>query len=243
MQQITAAWFHNDKTRLPYGSIKLICILSFLACRSKTVEEIAIRHYNWTTVRKCLSNNLPGTPRILILTSNNITHLASCSFSGLTELETLDLSCNHLKQLSMGLFSSCSLSLSKLNILNVSHNKITHVSPHQICNTTRLKTLDLSWNHIKFISHNMFTGLDSLVHLILRVNYIKIISPIAFSPMPQLSLISLAGNNLTGLEGHLFDGNPDLRELDLHNNDLTTLPAAVRVVLSFNDTLIRMINN
>ena len=89
----------------------------------------------------------------------------------------------------------------------------------------------------------MFTGLDSLVHLILRINYIKIISPIAFSPMPQLSLISLAGNNLTGLEGHLFDGNPDLRELDLHNNDLTTLPAAVRVVLSFNDTLIRMINN
>ena len=197
------------------------------------VEEVALRHYNWTTVQQCLSNSLPGTPRILILTSNNITHLAPCSFSGLTELETLDLSCNHLKLLSLDLFFSCSLSLTKLNILNVSHNKITQVSvsPHRFCNTPRLKTLDLSWNNITFISNSMFTGLGSLVHLILRVNYIKTISPSAFSPMPQLSYISLANNNLTLLEGHLFDENPDLRQLHLHNNDLATLPTAVSVFL------------
>ena len=216
--------FHNEKRGLPSNSINLIF---FCTSRYELVDEVALRHYNWTTVQNCWCNSLPGTPRILILTSNNITHLAPCSFSGLTRLETLDISYNRLKHLSLSLFSPCSLSLTKLKILNVSNNKITHVSPHRFCNTPRLKTLDLSWNNIKFISHSMFTGLDSLVHLILRVSYIKMISPAAFSPMPQLSYISLADNNLTHLEGHLFDENPDLRELYLHNNDLATLPATV----------------
>ena len=116
--------------------------VSHLTCRYQLIEEVAIRHYNWTSVWNCLSDIVPGSPRTLILSSNNIERLPPCSLSYLTRLEALD----------------------------VSHNKLTHVSQSLLWNLTRLKTLDLSWNHLSDLEEPLFDDNPNLGVLHLHNN-------------------------------------------------------------------------
>ena len=110
----------------------------------------------------------------------------------------LHLDGNDIAGIPAGTFSTCQ----SLQVLSLSHNRVSALSSVSFVGLVNLRHLDLSYNEIETI---LSTDLDVLTkttgresfELLLRGNKIATIEPL--SPI-EFSFIDLSGNNLTSLE-------------------------------------------
>ena len=112
-------------------------------------------------------------------------------FSGLVNLETLDVSGNALTALPDGVFSG----LVNLETLDVSGNALTALPDGVFSGLVNLETLDVSGNALTALPASVFNGLANLVTL------------------------DVADNALTALPEGLFEGLSSLMSVDFSGND------------------------
>jgi hypothetical protein len=140
------------------------------------------------------------------------------------------------------------LDVTKLNMLDLSFNRISILRNASFSNFSGLSTLTLSYNEIEEIEINTFTGLRMMRDLDLKYNNLKSFNPEIFSANPKLEKVSLQGNpiaflssdspiitsasvsildlshcSLTAVHPVTFSGLPSLYSLDLSSNLLQTI--------------------
>ncbi|AWP12112.1 Toll-like receptor [Scophthalmus maximus] len=126
----------------------------------------------------CSSKNLSSVPRDLP-----------------QEVEFLDLSCNHIKQLHRGDFRNTTL----LRSLNVSWNGLEEIDPGTFSDTPLLEVLDLSHNRLKNLSGQRYllhTG--NLLTLNLTWNsFLTMTLGSAFTSLVRLERLALGAKNIS----------------------------------------------
>ncbi|WWC96181.1 hypothetical protein V866_003048 [Kwoniella sp. B9012] len=212
----------------------------FLKDYPDDTEDLQLQHL------RLKSNSLPplNIPRFskylkrLCLRQNEITSpLPSGVFEGLTELEELDLydnrlgsrvedeelkGCENLTSLDLSfnnLRHPPSLhSLTKLNVLYLVQNKISHIEPGELdwCQDT-ITSIELGGNRIRSIEN--LDNLRKLEELWLGKNKIRALENL--STFSSLRILSLQSNRITKMEN--LDALGNLEELYLSHNGLTKI--------------------
>jgi len=166
------------------------------------------------------------------------------ALSGLTALETVDLSCNplessdlqslsdltNLTRLTLDKRLGCTTtesladlsflsSLIALETLTVDGHQLTSLAP--LARLKRLRTFSAARNSIDELS--VFAGLTSLESVGLSDNEIEDAS--ALSSLRALGTLSLARNKISSVSA--FAGLSNLRSLDISENEITTLQPLV----------------
>uniref|UniRef100_A0A8C9SFA8 Vasorin n=1 Tax=Scleropages formosus TaxID=113540 RepID=A0A8C9SFA8_SCLFO len=186
---------------------------------------------------------LPRNVKYLYLFQNGIEALSSEDFSGLDQLEMLDLSQNKLSELPGRAFEH----LATLRNLDLSSNQITHIAEHSFSGLAILERLYLFDNRIESIHPAAFQGLERLLELKLQKNLLTVlpelhlpklllldlsfnrIPPPGLSDLstPNLESLKLAGLGLATLNEELLRNLANLRELDVSHNQLHVVPQAI----------------
>ncbi|KAM3864951.1 vasorin-like [Diretmus argenteus] len=193
------------------------------------------------------SNTVPHVPtatKSLYIFQNGINVLAQDDFTGLGELELLDLSQNALTEVPDGVFET----LSVLKNLDLSSNYITHISKDSFSGLVQLERLYLHANRIQSIHLEAFEGLDMLLELKLQDNQLTSLPSLR---LPSLLLLDLSHNNiptlgpsdlqtphlealkvaalgLTSLDKDLMASLGNLHDLDISHNQLVEVPQALK---------------
>ncbi|XP_040212513.1 vasorin [Rana temporaria] len=194
--------------------------------------------------------NIPQNTLSLYLFENGISSIEESSFSGLWDLQLLDLSHNKLSHLPGGVFKS----LANLSNLDLSSNQITEISAETFQGLGRLERLYLIGNQIRSIHPDAFRGLENLLELKLSQNQL-VVAP-AFS-LPHLLLLDLSYNTISTIQPGVFhasnietlklaglglkevpadllSGLKNLHDLDLSHNQLSKVPPGLRGLTKLN---------
>jgi hypothetical protein len=115
-------------------------------------------------------------------------------------------------------------SLTNLQSLNLSVNKITGIPEHIFDRLTNLRFLVLSVNKITEIPGHIFDNLINLEILHLTSNEITAIPEHIFDRLINLKEVSMANNKIIAIQGHIFDHLTKLQVLNLSENKITTIP-------------------
>nr|XP_043893245.1 leucine-rich repeat neuronal protein 1 isoform X1 [Solea senegalensis] len=170
--------------------------------------------------------------QVLLLQSNNISFI-STELQSLTNLTELDLSQNHLTQVtSMGLDS-----LSQLVTLYAEENVIEELLDFSLRNLSSLEELYLNHNHISSITANAFTGLNNLLRLHLNSNRLVAIDSRWFESLPSLEILMIGENPILGLEEKNFLPLSRLHSLVLAGMGLTSVPTTAFLGLDYLESL------
>ena len=137
------------------------------------------------------------------------------TISNCSNLVEVNLQYNELTKIPNGLVNN----LEKLEVLNLSHNKITHLPCFK--NLKILKKLDLSNNRIQNINKNCFINLELLENLNFFKNSIKDIEKGSFFYLNNLISLDLKENQLT--EFHEFPKSEKMDNLILAFNRISNL--------------------
>ena len=135
----------------------------------------------------------------------------------LKNLEILNLSGNKINK-----FSITKGDLCKLKRLDISNNNISLIAG-EMDSLTDLEFLGLSKNKLVNIDSNIFKPLKNLKLLDLKENRL-----LEFSSFPisiKIDSVFLAYNQLTSVQG--FENSPNLTILDIKNNKITTLHRSI----------------
>ncbi|XP_029689044.1 extracellular matrix protein 2 [Takifugu rubripes] len=180
-------------------------------------------------------HNLEATN--LNMAENNVTMVMAQDFSGLLNLDTLDLSKNSLNDESFGSNSLSSLTL--LKKLDLDSNRLSGVPAL----SPSVEVLKMNDNKIGTLSPHCFTGLVNLLNLELVGNALheSTVSPLAFRPAEKLLSLHVDKNHFTSIplglprslqtlkmSGNMIDrvteealkGCSHLKLLDLSHNQL-----------------------
>lgn len=129
----------------------------------------------------------------LILSNNKITKIRDNVFANFSQLTSLELSFNDLKEINGRPFDE----LMNLEHLNLANTNLSHISIESLANLTKLISLDLSENHIKAIDMKTSSAI--------------------FSNLQRFVMHTNGLNELNGFQSEKF---PQLLDLDLRRNDL-----------------------
>lgn len=156
--------------------------------------------------------------------------LGSITEIKIVEQQTLFLPSNlaeHFKNLSKltvtlsGLFtirSNVIKGLTKLEILDLSHNKIHEIPAFAFENLGNLLELDVSFNYVESIEDDGLKGLDKLQRLKLNNNYLSVLSAKPFENLKSLEQLLLQKNDLQIVDGNFLTVLTKLSEADFSKN-------------------------
>ncbi|KAK4296125.1 hypothetical protein Pmani_031357 [Petrolisthes manimaculis] len=157
----------------------------------------------------------------LDLSTNNVWELPPGVFCHLANLKQLNLSYNHLQDLSQLGFGEGETSCrSDVSLLDLSHNDVTVVGAGALRGLARLHRLLLQHNDLAKLDDNALQGLASLHTLDISHNRLVALPDDAFLHTPELMNCHARNNSLSRLAPGLFRGLVHLVELDLAYNDL-----------------------
>ncbi len=152
----------------------------------------------------------------LDLSYNSIHNIAPGSFKNLSKLAWLYLSNNRLTRI-------LPVALAALVKLDLSNNHLADISHGTFNNLGNLRAIDFSDNRLINLEPGVFKGLTSLVYIYLDNNNLTEISPNTFNNLTGLEDLILSHNQLTRIVPGTFINLPALFQLDLSNNLLTSL--------------------
>ena len=104
---------------------------------------------------------------------------------------------------------------SKLELLDLSHNKLQTLTENAFVGFFKLQILDVSSNVISSIHVSTFIGLDNLHKLDLSSNYITSLSDNGFKDLHNLQILYVNDNYLSSIGNRTFYGLSHLKTLDL----------------------------
>lgn len=146
------------------------------------------------------------------------------SFTGLPNMETLDLSKNLIASIGKDAFTSNS----NLKFLNFSANALDTIRPDTFRSNKHLSVLDLSSN----TKLNVTEGTQLIINTNLEVLHVSrcnfnVIDEKAFSGLPNLREVYLQHNAIHKVNAGAFKLNPLLTNISFENNTLEQLPLSV----------------
>ncbi|KAG9265772.1 toll-like receptor 13 [Astyanax mexicanus] len=220
-------WNITDKTVL--NSVRTL-YLSGVKFPVESIDAL-LQNLTWASLHKLrMSDNKKVKVRLLLqaacssqlnvlrLKRNNILALTEHMFKPCFNLTELDLSDNKISHISAPVFSG----LTQLKTLHLQLNDLTQVS-HGFEMLPTLEFLDLSRNRIKKLSCSDFANLTQLTHLYLYSNKISKLESCLFKHLKNLQILKMGTNKLLEI-GNAFECGPNsLKELQLTYNSLSVL--------------------
>nr|XP_049700791.1 protein artichoke-like isoform X1 [Helicoverpa armigera] len=164
-------------------------------------------------------NTLSGLRNIteLDLSRQSISNIKNKAFTQMVNLKHLNLSTNNIIEIENASFSNSSIA-----VLDLSHNKVTHLHFLQNC-LVNLTELYLNNNNISVVSISSFDAQTQMKKLDLSMNGIKIIEEYSL-PLQNLQYLNIVGNALAGtIKENVFSPAKFLRFLDLSNFNITRI--------------------
>ncbi|XP_078664119.1 uncharacterized protein LOC144907189 [Branchiostoma floridae x Branchiostoma belcheri] len=152
---------------------------------------------------------------------NKIITINNNAFYSLSNLTSLTLNSNLLTKLKPNMFTG----LRNLDILQVNDNDIIDIQAGTFATMPQLTNLELSRNKLTHLGFNMFKGLENLRQLDLMFNNINEISAGTFEATSNLKSLYLSHNNLTNLRFNMLRGLPNLQTITLSNNRIKGIEA------------------
>ncbi|KAL0104117.1 hypothetical protein PUN28_017075 [Cardiocondyla obscurior] len=207
--------------KLAHWPAKLLSSLRDL--RNLTIRTQNGRKTNYNLeLEKCNFDIIPQIEK-LDLSSNNIWQIQHPPFCSLSNLVTLNMSRNLLKD------------ITELGFQDVSEEKISEKHPrHQESTSARrpcsldVQSLDMSNNQISKLPINGFSSLKRLRVLNLSSNAIAAVVDEALHGLRSLESLDLSGNKIVALPTAVFrDATKSLKELRLQNNSISALHGLV----------------
>jgi len=98
-------------------------------------------------------------------------------------------------------------SLTRLNFVDLSKNRIETIGSRVLCTSEELEILNLNDNNIEIKKNDTFYCLKKLRHLHLKNNQISSIPQSLFQNNVNLVVLDLSYNHITFLEPHIFQQN------------------------------------
>lgn len=154
------------------------CILTNLLTNPAFTTDRSVHDFKCMIFVDSIVHEIPSS--IFSTSKSHITHLYAnhvgiselkrISFAFGTNLESVELSGNHIKAISEAVFYD----MFSLETLDLSRNQISTLATNAFEKLSSLKILDLSDNEISTIPFEAFQPLNSLVYLKLRNNHIQI---------------------------------------------------------------------
>lgn len=169
------------------------------------------------------------------LSENHIVSLGA-AFSGLEQMDSLNLSRNHIETIKPGVLQF-SENKSRLYMLDLSYNQLTHLSEDSFVNVNNLRSLYLQGNKLNTLGDHFFAKFKHLNYLNLCCSNMGSLR-MTFKYLPSLKELNLSYNNLKKVD---ISKVKSLETIDLSHNDFEEiyfenfkgLPI-VKVDLSFN---------
>jgi len=118
--------------------------------------------------------------------------------------------------------------LIRLVLLNLGHNRLTHLVPESFRDLYSLQILNVEYNQIETVDGNTFSAMNNLHTLILSYNRLSFIDSTSLNGLFVLSLLSLDNNNITAIHPAAFHNCSSLKDLNLNGNGLDEIPFAVQ---------------
>ncbi|KAJ8403527.1 hypothetical protein AAFF_G00352990 [Aldrovandia affinis] len=201
----------------------------FVNCSNALFSHIPSNVFPFTEHLDLSQNQLTDLPtgafralrrlRVLLLNDNNISAVATGTFSPLESLLRLDLSRNHISYLregfSMGLGSLKELLLGENRLRSLDHGSFLHLDS--------LLRLNLSGNAIGIIKVRAFGHMTLLRQLHLEDNKLSSLGNGVFSMLKSLEVLNLQGNRINSTEVGVFTPLTSLALLNLAHNHLSTI--------------------
>uniref|UniRef100_T1E1A3 Putative TOLL protein n=1 Tax=Cupiennius salei TaxID=6928 RepID=T1E1A3_CUPSA len=162
----------------------------------------------------------------LYLQNNTMSVLPPGLFAGLQQMLVLDLSRNALT--SQWLNSDTFADMTRLVVLDLSFNKLSHLDSGTFRSQYSLQILQLHHNELVSISDNAFSSLYNLQTLILSHNNLTYIDALTFNGLQMLSVISLDFNSIQAIHSEALKNCTNLHELNLNVNKLIEVPKTLK---------------
>ncbi|XP_066458039.1 reticulon-4 receptor [Eleutherodactylus coqui] len=181
-------------------------------------------HNNKITLVKATSFTSCQNLTILWIHSNNISHIESGAFYGLTKLEELDMSDNYnLKTITAPTFRG----LVHLHTLHLNRCGLQDLPPGIFQGLYSLQYLYLHDNNLHFLHDDTFVDLGNLTYLFLHGNKLNSLSENVFSGLINLDRLLVHQNRLDMIHHRTFHDLKKVTTLYLFSNFLAVLKGEV----------------
>lgn len=164
--------------------------------------------------------------------STNDLGFHSCSSTGLSELQHIDLSNNELTAIDRDWIRS---DLRSVHSLNLQQNNISKISENAFDTLITMKKLNLSFNCLEILPADLFNNCKSLQEIDLQGNKLYQLPSNLFAKLSELVVLNLSSNQLSShyIDSSIFSRLKRLVVLNLANNALTRLDAQTFIELNF----------
>lgn len=192
--------------------LKIPVIANFTGIKFVNLSHNSIRELN----RKAFTPKRLYELHTIDLSHNHIADLSGSVFEKFASIRYIHLSRNRLSKIGFGAFGS----LPTLLELDLSYNNITEITSGGVSSLVSVKTLYVNNNRIK----KMFAIPLALNEIHLEHNQLQTIGGNAFPMINSLLFLYLDYNNITRLEPNSFANLLSLQKLSLTGNNLTEVP-------------------
>ncbi|XP_028034865.1 protein toll-like [Bombyx mandarina] len=151
----------------------------------------------------------------LLLSINGVIHLPDDAFVDINKLTWLNIRSKTI-YLSEELFKP----LERLETLEISHNHMTNITSNLFSHLSFLRKLSLWQSNVTWFSQDFFNGVDVLEELDLSSNGLNKLPATIFKPLKKLKKLTLFSNKFSSLPKNLFIGNNELETVVILNNDV-----------------------
>ncbi|CAG9822681.1 unnamed protein product [Phaedon cochleariae] len=163
-------------------------------------------------------SGLENTLTELDLSQNRITNLAAAPLA-LLKLQRLDISDNHLTEISRNAFSM----VPALQYLNISRNIHMGTLPFNLLHKlTQLQVLDMTHGGVRSLPTEFFAKSRAMLKIYLGHNGLTDLADGIFADMPNITLIDLSFNNISNIKTGSFVNVMNIRTLLLKGNQLSS---------------------
>ncbi|KPJ02437.1 Protein toll [Papilio xuthus] len=151
----------------------------------------------------------------LLISVNGVIFLPDNLFMDLNNLKWLNLRIKSVN-ISKEIFKP----LSRLDTLEINHNRMTNMPNNIFEYLIGLKKFSLWQSNISIIPNDFFEGVRELEELDLSSNDLRILPSVTFYPLKNLKKLTLFSNKFSVLPDNLFAQNKLLSTLIILNNDV-----------------------